>query len=90
MIVWREKLAPVEVLRDNQGRVVPVYADVASGGLDAAVAAIESALVGLELPPRMRQEVGGVNEEMRESLEAGGVFPSTMLDRLVGQIRALD
>ncbi len=70
LIVWREKLAPVEVLRDSQGRVVPVYADVASGGLDAAVAAIETALAGLELPPRMRHEVGGVNEEMRESFRS--------------------
>jgi HAE1 family hydrophobic/amphiphilic exporter-1 len=70
LIVWREKLAPVEVLRDTQGRVVPVYADVASGGLDAAVVAIESALVGLEVPPRMRYEVGGVNEEMRESFRS--------------------
>jgi HAE1 family hydrophobic/amphiphilic exporter-1 len=70
LITWRETLAPVEVLRDGQGRVVPVYADVASGGLDAAIAAIGSALTGLEVPPRMRYEVGGVNEEMRESFRS--------------------
>ncbi len=70
LIFWRETLAPVEVLRDSQGRVVPVYADVAGGGLDAAVSAIRSALVDLELPPRMRYEVGGVNEEMRESFRS--------------------
>ncbi|MGD8697660.1 MAG: efflux RND transporter permease subunit, partial [Gemmatimonadales bacterium] len=70
LIVWRETLAPVEVLRDGQGRVVPVYADVASGGLDAAVTAIESSLTGIELAPRMRYEVGGVNEEMRESFRS--------------------
>jgi HAE1 family hydrophobic/amphiphilic exporter-1 len=70
LIVWRETLAPVEVLRDGQGRVVPVFADVASGGLDAAVAAIESSLTDVELAPRMRYEVGGVNEEMRESFRS--------------------
>jgi HAE1 family hydrophobic/amphiphilic exporter-1 len=70
LIVWRETLAPVEILRDGQGRVVPVYANVASGGLDAAVAAIESSLTDLELEPRMRYEVGGVNEEMRESFRS--------------------
>nr|NIN72504.1 hypothetical protein [Gemmatimonadota bacterium]NIO30527.1 hypothetical protein [Gemmatimonadota bacterium] len=70
LITWRETLAPVEVLRDGQGRVVPVYADVAGGGLDAAVSAIASALTNLEMPPRMRYEVGGVNEEMRESFRS--------------------
>ena len=70
LIVWRETLAPVEILRDGQGRVVPVYADVTSGGLDAAVTAIHSALSDLELPGRLRHEVGGVNEEMRESFRS--------------------
>jgi HAE1 family hydrophobic/amphiphilic exporter-1 len=70
LIVWRETLAPVEVLRDGQGRVVPVYADVTGGGLDAAVASISAALADLELPQRMRHEVGGVNEEMRESFRS--------------------
>jgi HAE1 family hydrophobic/amphiphilic exporter-1 len=70
LIVWRETLAPVEVLRDGQGRVVPVYADVTGGGLDAAVTSIRAALADLELPQRMRQEVGGVNEEMRESFRS--------------------
>jgi HAE1 family hydrophobic/amphiphilic exporter-1 len=70
LVVWRETLAPVEILRDGQGRVVPVYADVTGGGLDAAVTAIGSTLSDLELPPRMRLEVGGVNEEMRESFRS--------------------
>ena len=70
LITWRETLAPVEVLRDGQGRVVPVYADVAGGGLDAAVGAIGATLTDLEMPPRMRYEVGGVNEEMRESFRS--------------------
>ena len=70
LITWRETLAPIEILRDGQGRVVPVYADVTGAGLDAAVTAIRSALSDLELPERLRQEVGGVNEEMRESFRS--------------------
>ena len=70
LIVWRETLAPVEVLRDGQGRVVPVYADVIGGGLAAAVSEIREALSDLELPGRLRHEVGGVNEEMRDSFRS--------------------
>ena len=70
LIAWRETLAPVEVLRDGQGRVVPVYADVTSGGLDAAIASIRSVLSDIELPGRLRLEVGGVNEEMRDSFRS--------------------
>jgi HAE1 family hydrophobic/amphiphilic exporter-1 len=70
LITWRETLAPVEVLRDGHGRVVPVYADVTGADLDAAVSAIRAALADLELPGRLRYEVGGVNEEMRESFRS--------------------
>jgi HAE1 family hydrophobic/amphiphilic exporter-1 len=70
LIVWRETLAPVEIPRDGQGRLVPVYADVRAGGLDAAVGSIRGALDDLELPGRLRYEVGGVNEEMRESFRS--------------------
>ncbi len=70
LITWRETLAPVEILRDGHGRVVPVYADVTGADLDAAVSAIRSALAGLEMPGRLRYEVGGVNEEMRESFRS--------------------
>ncbi len=70
LIAWRETLAPVEVLRDEQGRVVPVYADVTAGGLDAAIAAIRSVLADIDLPSRLRLEVGGENEEMRESFRS--------------------
>ncbi len=70
LIEWRETLAPVEVLREGQSRVVPVYADVTGGGLDAAVSAIQAALSDLQVPSRMRYEVGGVNEEMRESFRS--------------------
>jgi HAE1 family hydrophobic/amphiphilic exporter-1 len=62
-----EAVAPAEIRREDQGRVVTVYADVVSGGLDGAIASIQRAL--RELPPdrEVRVEVGGENEEMRRS-----------------------
>ena len=67
LVAIREALAPAEVRREDQGRVVPVYADVVSGGLDGAIDEIQASLD--ELPPSadVRWEVGGENEEMRRS-----------------------
>lgn len=62
-----EAVGPAEVRREEQGRVVPVYADVASGGLDAAIAGIEAELEGYPTSRELRMEVGGENEEMRRS-----------------------
>jgi HAE1 family hydrophobic/amphiphilic exporter-1 len=47
--------------------VVPVYADVLRGGLDAAVADVEAALAAVPMSAGERWEVGGENEEMRRS-----------------------
>ncbi|MEJ2538986.1 MAG: efflux RND transporter permease subunit [Gemmatimonadota bacterium] len=58
---------PAEIRREEQGRMVPVYADVARGGLDAAIAEIESALADQPSSRELRMEVGGENEEMRRS-----------------------
>src|SRR5690606_3645761 len=44
-----------------------VFADVASGGLARALEQTEAALADLELPPGVRTEIGGENEEMRRS-----------------------
>lgn len=63
----QETLGPAEIRREEQGRVVTVYADVASGGLGAAIAAVEGALAELQAPAGVRVEVGGENEEMRRS-----------------------
>jgi HAE1 family hydrophobic/amphiphilic exporter-1 len=62
-----EALAPAEVHREEQGRVVPVYADVVRGGLDAAITAIQSSLTAIPPRPDVRMDVGGENEEMRRS-----------------------
>ncbi|MDT8341628.1 MAG: efflux RND transporter permease subunit [Longimicrobiales bacterium] len=62
-----EATGPAEIRREEQGRVVPVYADVAAGGLDKALAAVEVVLADYPASREMRMEVGGENEEMRRS-----------------------
>jgi HAE1 family hydrophobic/amphiphilic exporter-1 len=63
----REAVGPAEIHREDQGRVVVVYADVVEGGLDSAVADIRGELAGVSPPSGIRLEVGGENEEMRRS-----------------------
>ena len=67
LIEIREVMAASEIQREDQGRVVPVYADVTSGGLDGAIRAIGSVLGDLPPTRRLRMDVGGENEEMRRS-----------------------
>jgi len=67
LVSIREAIGPAEVRREEQARVIPVYADVVSGGLDQAIGAIEVALSGLTPTPEVRWNVGGENEEMRRS-----------------------
>ncbi|HSL69478.1 MAG TPA: efflux RND transporter permease subunit, partial [Longimicrobiales bacterium] len=63
----REALSPSEIRRVDQNRTVPVYADVMSGDIDEAVAAIRNALATLPRPSSLRVDIGGENEEMRDS-----------------------
>ena len=67
LVEVRETVGPAEIRREEQGRVVTVYADVASGGLGAAISAVEGSLAELQPPAGVRLEVGGENEEMRRS-----------------------
>ncbi len=67
LIEVREVLSAAEIQREDQGRVVPVYADVSSGGLDQAIQAIGASLVDLPPTRELRMDVGGENEEMRRS-----------------------
>jgi HAE1 family hydrophobic/amphiphilic exporter-1 len=62
-----EVIGPAEVRREDQARMVPVYADVVQGGLDGAIAEVESALAEARPPEGVLREVGGENEEMRRS-----------------------
>ena len=67
LIEVREVMAASEIQREDQGRVVPVYADVTSGGLDGAIRAIGTVLRDLPPTRQLRMDVGGENEEMRRS-----------------------
>ncbi len=67
LVTVHEALAPAEVHREDQGRVVTVYADVVEGGLNEAIASVEEALTDLPPDREVRLEVGGENEEMRRS-----------------------
>lgn len=63
----RDAVGPSEVRREDQARVVPVYADVVSGGLDQAIVDVEASLASLPMTADVRWNVGGENEEMRRS-----------------------
>jgi len=67
LVTIRETVGPAEIRREDQGRVVTVYADVASGGLDGAIAAVEEVMSEMTLPLDVRYDVGGENEEMQRS-----------------------
>ena len=67
LVTVRETVGPAEIRREDQGRVVTVYADVASGGLAGAIAAIRGTLREMTTPVDVRVDVGGENEEMRRS-----------------------
>lgn len=57
---------PSEIRRMDQSRVVTVHADVADGGVDAAVQRVQAALAATPAPHGLRVEIGGENEEMRK------------------------
>jgi HAE1 family hydrophobic/amphiphilic exporter-1 len=67
LVVVRDAVGPAEVRREEQGRVIPVYADVIRGGLDQAIAAIQGSMADLPPSRDLRMDVGGENEEMRRS-----------------------
>ncbi|MBI4544936.1 MAG: efflux RND transporter permease subunit [Gemmatimonadetes bacterium] len=80
LVRTHEDVGPAEVRRLDQGRVVPVYADVAAGGLEAAIH--QAGRVLAAAPPRagLRAEIGGANEEMRRSFrELGFAFTLALL-----------
>ncbi len=67
LVTVQESLSPTEVLRLDQSRTVPVFADATTGDLDEAVSAIRAAIAPIPLPRDLRVEIGGENEEMRRS-----------------------
>ncbi len=67
LVTIRDAVGPSEVRREDQARMIPVYADVVSGGLDRGIEAVEASLATLQQSADVRWEVGGENEEMRRS-----------------------
>lgn len=84
-----EAVAPTEVRRVDQSSVISVYADVASGGVDDAVADIRAAIGDLEVPRGLEVSIGGENEEMRASF-AALVFAMILAVLLVYMILAAE
>ncbi|HUE77989.1 MAG TPA: efflux RND transporter permease subunit, partial [Longimicrobiales bacterium] len=75
-----EAQGPSEIQRRDQSRLVPVLADVATGGLDAAVEDIRASMAGMPVPRGLRAEIGGENEEMRKSFrDLGFAFGLALL-----------
>lgn len=87
LVRLHEAIGPAEIHREDQGRLVTVYADVISGGLDGAIASIRVALDEIDPPRGVRMEVGGENEEMRRSFE-GLIFAFSLALLLVYMILA--
>jgi hydrophobic/amphiphilic exporter-1 (mainly G- bacteria), HAE1 family len=67
LVRTREALGPSEIQRREQSRIVPVLADVASGGVQRAVDDMSAAIAAVPTPQGLRLEIGGENEEMRKS-----------------------
>jgi len=67
LVRTRESLGPAEIRRIEQARTVAVFADVAEGGLDGALAAVSAALVSTPPPDGVRIDIGGENEERTRS-----------------------
>jgi len=61
---------PAEIRRANQERVAVISANLAFGALSAAVAEIDQRLAGVPVPPTMRLDVAGQNEEMQASIRS--------------------
>jgi HAE1 family hydrophobic/amphiphilic exporter-1 len=67
LVRTRETVGPAEIRRIEQARTVAVFADVAEGGLDGAIADVRTALVGTPPPDGVRIDIGGENEERTRS-----------------------
>ncbi len=70
LVEVRRGYGPVEIRRRGQTRTVRVLASSRGAGLDEAVDQARTALAGLELPPLTAIDVGGANEQMRESFRS--------------------
>jgi HAE1 family hydrophobic/amphiphilic exporter-1 len=67
LVKTRETVGPAEIRRIEQARTVAVLADVAEGGLDAALSEVRASLVATPAPDEVRVDIGGENEERLRS-----------------------
>jgi HAE1 family hydrophobic/amphiphilic exporter-1 len=65
-----EEVSPSEIRRVGQTRVVSVQADIATGDLKSALAAIDVALRDTPAPAGVHTKVAGENEEMRRTVRS--------------------
>jgi len=61
---------PAEIRRADQERVAVISANLAFGALSAAVEDIRQRLAGVAIPPTMRLDIAGQNEEMQASIRS--------------------
>jgi HAE1 family hydrophobic/amphiphilic exporter-1 len=67
LVTTHEETGPAEIRRLDQGRLVEVLADVASGGLDQALVDVRRTVADQPTPRGVRTEIGGANEERARS-----------------------
>jgi HAE1 family hydrophobic/amphiphilic exporter-1 len=80
LVTTREAVGPSSIRRRDQVRTVTVHADVSSGGLDHALAAVQSTLDRHPAPAGIRVEIGGENEERARSFrDLGFAFALAVL-----------
>ncbi len=70
LVTITEAMGPTEVRRVDQSPVVAVYADVTSGDVGDAVAAIQRRTDAMTAPRGVEVQIGGENEEMERSFAA--------------------
>lgn len=70
LVTVRQGFGPVEIRREDQNRTIQVLADVAVGGLRAAVQEVEAEIADIPRPALTSVRVGGENEEMQNSFRS--------------------
>ncbi|WP_420462286.1 efflux RND transporter permease subunit [Candidatus Palauibacter sp.] len=70
LVTVRQGFGPVEIRREDQNRTIQVLADVAVGGLRAAVQEVEAEIADIPRPALTTVRVGGENEEMQNSFRS--------------------
>jgi HAE1 family hydrophobic/amphiphilic exporter-1 len=67
LVTIHEQTGPGEIRRHDQARIMEIFADVAEGGLDPAIAAAQVAMRDVPPPRGVRYDLGGANEERSRS-----------------------